>query len=365
MTRSRQITVCCIFLVLNCVAFSSFAAKPPSESWTFTFHLENDLFADTDRFYTNGIKFSWISPELKFFQDLDWMQKPGVLQNTIKTVMDSLPFSDDKSRQRNIALSVGQKMYTPRDISRRDLLIDDRPYGGWLYGSIAFHSKVLREDPIHKQVGRLDTFEIQAGLTGDWSLAEEAQDFVHSIRGIEKANGWDNQIDTELGIALIYDRKYRIVPNLGLSGQWGADAIVNAGGAAGNVFTHLNAGLEFRFGWNLPADFGTSLIRPAGETAAPADTDDPRYDKSGRGFSFHVFAATSGRIILHDLFLDGNTFSDSHSIGKKTFVGDFVVGASIIYNRFKLSYAQVLRTKEFDGQPSGHNFGSISLSFTY
>lgn len=341
------------------------AAKPPSKSWTFSFRLENDLFANTDRFYTNGIKFSWISPELEFFEDLPWMQKPGKLQEGIKTFMALLPYSDDESRQRNIALSIGQKMFTPKDIARRDLIIDDRPYGGWLYGSMAFHSKLLREDDIHKQVGRLDTFEIQVGFTGDWSLAEQAQDLVHSIRGIKKANGWDNQIDTELGVALIYDRKYRVVPDLGFHGQWGADAIVNAGVAVGNVFSHFNAGIEVRFGWNLPADFGTSLIRPAGDTEAPADTDDPRYDKSGHGFSFHIFGASSGRIVLHDIFLDGNTFSDSHSIDKETFVGDFVLGASVIYNRFKLSYSQVLRTKEFEGQPSGHNFGSVSLSFTY
>ena len=351
--------------MLLCLSCSAFAEKPPAESWTFTFRLENDLFADTDRFYTNGIKFSWISPELEFFEKLPWMQQEGKLQDGIKAVIGALPYSKDKSRQRNIALSVGQKMFTPRDISRRDLIIDDRPYGGWLYGSMAFHSKVLRKDEVHKQVGRLDTFEIQAGLTGDWSLGEEAQDFVHSIRGIDKANGWDNQIDTELGVALIYDRKYRIVPDFGLSGQWGADAIVNAGGALGNVFTHFNVGLEVRFGWNLPADFGTSLIRPAGDTQAPADTDDPRYDKTGHGFSVHVFAATGGKAVLRDIFLDGNTFSDSHEIDKKTFVGDFAVGVSVIYNRFKLSYSQVLRTKEFDGQPSEHNFGSLSLSFTY
>ncbi|NIT29348.1 MAG: DUF2219 family protein, partial [Candidatus Aminicenantes bacterium] len=88
-------------------------------------------------------------------------------------------------------------------------------------------------------------------------------------------NGWDNQIDTELGIAFIYDRKYRLVPDLGFSGQWGVDTIINAGAAAGNIFTHVNSGIEMRFGWNLPADFGTSLIRPAGDTEAPADTDDP------------------------------------------------------------------------------------------
>lgn len=351
-------------LLLLCLLYSSTTVageavrerKPPGDSWTFTFHLENDLFAETDRFYTNGIKLSWVSPELQWFEDLPWMKKKGPLQTGLKRFAEMLPFRSDSSRQRNFAFTVGQLMFTPEDISRRDLIRDDRPYAGWLYGSAAFHSKTYR---------RLDTFELQGGLTGDFSLAEQAQDFVHSVRGIEKANGWDNQIDTEFGFAFIYDRKQRLVPRHDFYQRWGVDVIGYGGIAAGTVFSHLNAGLEFRLGWNLPTDFGTALIRPAGETSAPSDTRDPRYQKDRRAFSFHVFGATSGRAILRDIFLDGNTFSDSHDIGKKNLVGDFIVGASLVYRKFKLSYAQVWRTREFDGQRSGQNFGSISLSFTY
>jgi lipid A 3-O-deacylase len=330
--------------------------NPPKESWTFTFHFENDLFADTDRFYTNGVKLSWVSPELKWFQDLAFMQKPGVIQATTNKIIDLLPFSDDASRQRNLAFSFGQKMYTPEDIGCRDLITDDRPYAGWLYGSAAFHSKTYR---------RLDTFEIQMGFTGDFSIAEETQDFVHSIRGIDKANGWDNQIDTELGFALIYDRKQRLIPRYDFHKQWGIDFIAHAGLAAGTVFSHVNAGLEFRLGWNLPTDFGTALIRPAGDINAPADTKDPRYKTRKQAFSIHLFGGTTGRMVFRDIFLDGNTYSNSHSTAKKKLVGDFVLGVSLIYRKLKLSYAQVLRTKEFDRQRSGQNFGSISLSYTY
>ncbi len=343
-------------LVLFCSPAHAQTRKPPHESWTFTFHLENDLFANTDRFYTNGIKLSWVSPELKWFQDLAWMQKPGIIQASTNKLIELLPFSSDASRQRNLAFSFGQKMFTPEDIVERGLILEDRPYGGWLYGSAAFHSKTYR---------RLDTFEIQMGFTGDLSLAEEAQDFVHSIRGIEKANGWDNQIDTEIGFALIYDRKQRLIPRYDFHKQFGLDFIAHAGLAAGTVFAHVNAGLEFRIGWNLPTDFGTALIRPAGDTNAPADTKDPRYSRDIQGFSFHIFGSTSGRLVFRDIFLDGNTFSTSHSIDKKLLVGDFVVGASLIYRKFKLSYAQVLRTSEYERQASGQNFGSISLSYTY
>ncbi|MFT5131754.1 MAG: lipid A 3-O-deacylase [Gammaproteobacteria bacterium] len=348
--------VCLIASLILCTSASAQAQNPRNDSWTFTFHLENDLFANTDRFYTNGIKLSWISPEIKWFQDLPWMKKPGLIQSAANEIIDLLPFNQDSSRQRNLAFTVGQLMFTPEDISQRDLILDDRPYAGWLYGSVAFHSKTYR---------RLDTFEMQMGFTGDLSLAEQAQDLVHSIRNIDKANGWDNQIDTELGFALIYDRKQRLIPRHDFYKQWGLDFIAHAGAAAGTVFSHVSTGLEFRIGWNIPTDFGTALIRPAGDTNAPAGTNDPRYQSGRQGLSFHLFGGTSARLVFRDIFLDGNTFSTSHSIDKKLLVGDFVMGASLIYRKFKLSYAQVIRTKESDRQNSGQNFGSISLSFTY
>lgn len=349
-------SVVAILGLYACTTGPAYGAKPPHESWTFTARFENDLFGGTDRFYTNGLKLSWISPDLEWFRDLAWFRRDDWISQAANQIIDHLPFSGDTTRQRNLSLSIGQMMFTPQNIERTDLILDDRPYAGWLYGSAAFHSKTYRV---------LDTFEIQGGLTGPWSLAEQAQDLVHELRGIDKARGWDNEIDTEFGIALIYDRKYRILPRTDLLDRWGMDAVAHMGGAAGTVFTHLSAGMEMRVGWNIPTDFGTALIRPAGETNAPTDTSDPRYIRSGSEFSFHLFASSTGRIVARDIFLDGNTFSDSHSVDKKTLVGDFVVGASLVYDRFKLSYAQVWRSEEFELQEDTQNFGSVSLSFTY
>jgi len=78
-----------------------------------------------------------------------------------------------------------------------------------------------------------------------------------------------------------------------------------------------------------------------------------------------LFAAVTGRVVGRDIFLDGNTFSDSHSVDKEIVVGDFIVGANLIFRRFKLSYAQVFRSRESEGQSDKPNFSSISLSFTY
>lgn len=336
-------------------SLSATAAAPPSESWTLTFRFENDMFSSTDRFYTNGAKLNWISPDLKWYEDLDWFREEGLAQDLARQFTSILPYRDDESRERKFSFSIGQMMYTPLDTAKTALITDDRPYAGWLYGSMAFHSRNYRV---------LDSFEIQAGMTGKWSLARQVQNLVHDLRNIPRPQGWDNQIATEPGLVLIYDHKYRLVPRINFSRRWGADAIFHAGGALGNIDTNVNTGIEIRAGWNLPTDFGTALIRPGGDTHAPADTLDMRYIDEVT-YSAHIFMAVTGRAVLRNIFLDGNTFADSHSVDKHTLVGDFVLGASVVYRKLKIAYAHVFRTQEFKQQQTGHDFGSISISYTY
>ncbi len=205
--------------------------------------------------------------------------------------------------------------------------------------------------------------EIQLGIVGPASFAEETQSLVHELLASQRPNGWDNQLKNEPGLAIIYERKLRLLQG-GDSGDPGFDVIAHLGGTLDNVYTYANTGMEVRAGWNIPTDFGDALIRPAGDTNAPVNALDPRL--SGKnGFGLYVFSSVSGRVVLRDIFLDGNTFTDSHSVDKKYFVADVAAGVSLVIHHVKLSYAQVLRTKEFKGQPDNHSFGSITISFSW
>jgi hypothetical protein len=322
--------------------------QTPRTPWTFTFHFENDLFSGTDRNYTNGVKLSLTSPDLRSYRE------GGSLPEWALPWVKRLPFINAPGLHRNIALSLGQHMYTPEDTDRATLIRDDRPYAGWTYGAIAFHSK---------GESRLDTIEIQAGIVGPHSYAEETQRLVHELRGIDVPAGWDNQLEDEPGLVFIYERKNRVLDRRRPAGP-GVDAITHLGAALGNVFTYANAGLQLRAGWNLPADFGTALIRPAGHTGAPVSARGRRIRRKG-AFSLYAFGAVSGRAVLHNIFLDGNTFTDSHSVDKEPLVADLSAGLSLVYGRYKVSYAQVLRTREFERQDERHTFGSITLSVSY
>jgi hypothetical protein len=192
-------------------------------------------------------------------------------------------------------------------------------------------------------------------------MGEEAQDFIHDLRGFDKFNGWDNQLENEPGLGLLYEHKERICCDTPLPGDLQHDLIVHAGGSLGNVATYLNGGFEYRFGWYLPDDFGTASVRPGGDNSA-AGREDPRLRPNFLG-GMHFFVSLDGRLVGRDIFLDGNTFRDSHSVDKKRAVGDIAFGVNFIVGRWKFSYAQVWRSKEFKGQPHSHEYGSMTVSY--
>jgi len=319
----------------------------PVKRGTFSILFENDLFANTDQDYTNGIQLGWVSPDLSDYRD------DPRLPDWSRWFIERLPFIHECSLQRNVGLELGQKIFTPKDISRSDLIRDDRPYGGWLYGGIAFHDK---------NIDRLDTLAIQLGMVGPASLAEQAQNFVHETRGLATAKGWDHQLNNEPGLLLIYSHKNRYFHTL--SSRLGMDIITQYGATLGNIFTYVDSGAELRIGWNIPADFGTALIRPGGQDNAPVDSNDRRPGGTG-GFGIHVFAAANGRGTLRDIFLDGNSFSDSHAVDRNVWVADLAVGLGLTWQGVKLTYTQVFRTREFHGQDAWHKFGSLGLSYSF
>lgn len=346
----------CFFLAGSSVSLRGSSDTPApttteelNESWTFSLYWENDIFAGTDAYYTNGVKLSWISPDLTRYRDA------RILPPWAYAMTEYLPFIHEPGIQRNVALAIGQSIFTPADITTGAFQPVDRPYAGWLYTSLALHNKTEHF---------LDTLEISLGVVGPWSLAEHAQKWVHEVKDVQRPNGWRHQLKNEPAVNFVWERKYRLFKTGGERGP-GLDATGHVGAALGNVYTYANAGGYLRAGWNLPIDFGPSAIRLAGDTNAPASTRDPRFAEDA-SWGFHLFAGVDGRLMARDIFLDGNSWRDSHSVDKEPLVADFQAGASLLLSRWKLTYNHVLRTRQFEQQRnSHHDFGSITLSYSY
>ncbi len=72
----------------------------------------------------------------------------------------------------------------------------------------------------------------------------------------------------------------------------------------------------------------------------------------------------NNRFVMHDIFLDGNTFTDSHNVNRNNWVSDFAAGLGISYGKVMISLTQMPRTREFKEQMDNHSFGSITLLFS-
>ncbi len=338
------ITVFHIIFILLAWVMTGLALEA-DDAESLVIYLENDTFGGTDKNYSNAVKISWTSGDIDEYSDDGFTPKDVPILGS---------WLSREGYQRNLGLSVGQNIYTPEDTESEELVEDDRPYAGLLYVAFALH----RKDEI-----TLDTLELTLGLVGPASLAKESQRLVHDIYRIDSPQGWENQLGNELGVGLSWQRSWRMVTVGGPSG-WGWDLIPHLGIAAGNISTYGNTGFEIRFGYNLPRDFGTSLIRPAGNILAPVSAADPRLN-SYQNFGIVWFAQAEGRAVAYNVLLDGNTFEDSHSVDKEHFVADFSAGISLIYKAFKLTYSHVYRTEEFTEQDGGQVFGSIAFSVTF
>gem|GEM_PF-3516538 len=54
------------------------------------------------------------------------------------------------------------------------------------------------------------SLELSLGIAGPASLAENTQDTTHGLRKIDKASGWDNQLDNEPTLNLSFRHNHRL-----------------------------------------------------------------------------------------------------------------------------------------------------------
>ena len=294
---------------------------------------ENDIFADTDQNYTNGFRLSLLSSEER---TPDW---------ALWTAKNLLPLQNDGRKR--IGIAIGQNMYTPEDISTTTLAPGDRPYAGWLYGSVGMVSD--RGD-------RLDNVMLTVGVVGPYSFAEETQKFVHKAMDTTRPMGWDNQIKTEPGVILTMERKWRGMYQYSPFGA-GVDITPHIGVNLGNVNTDASAGATLRIGYDLPADYGPPRIRPS---LPGSDFFVPT-----KQFGGYLFVGAEGRAVGRNIFLDGNTFRDSPSVDKEILVGSVQGGLAITYDNARLSYTHVLMTREYEDQSKPAQFGALTLSLRF
>lgn len=340
-----------------------------------TARLENDLFVDTDRNYTNGVAFMAVSHDIAGGLRSECLPAPLRLHAELIQRLNPGFWSDAASPAptQNVVVKFGQSMYTPNDPLRTDLITDDRPYAGLLYVGMSWNRR--RPDP-QSGTEMLDTREITLGVIGPWSLARQSQNLVHDAIGEDRFLGWDHQLKNEPALQFAMDRKFKDYRGpAAITPGFSADTIRSIGLRLGNIETSAALAVEGRIGWNMPNDFGSYPIRPGAENRPPSAAVAARRTP-GDGTSagapragIHLFGTLEAKLVAHDFSLDGNLFRSSHHVTRRPWVAQAAVGFSaqglVAGHGVKLAAMRVYRTREFEEQTSRHAYGSVALSLEF
>lgn len=316
------------------VLLAAAAGGGPAAGQTFGFWADNDIVSGDDGYYTNGIQLYYITPNRPVVGAIDWLADP--------VTGSTLPVS------RHYGFALGQKMFTPRDLTANPPSPNDRPYAGWLYGRLS----VLTVEPRH-----VDRMALDVGVVGPWSLAEDTQKFVHRIvPGSTHPEGWSHQIENEPGIVISGERAWRQERPRRI-GPFDVDLTPHLAGSLGNVLTFSGAGATVRIGQNMAPPVGALLVRPL--------TAIPYQDAVGTGFSWYAYASAEARLIARNIFLDGNTFRDSANVEKIPAVGTVQIGLTVQWDRASVTAAYNMTTPEFTKQQGIAGYGSIRVAVTF
>lgn len=344
--RNTAFFVAVLFLAI--LAADSSLAKAPPDPGTFALTWENDAFCRNDRYYTNGIQIHWISP------DLTRRDNATFVPDWVRSLVAHLPPSSKASARRAVSISLGQSIFTPDDLERTDLIHEDRPYAGLAYLTAGFHSRRQHVE---------DGMALTLGIVGEHSYARAAQEVAHEYIDGNEPKGWRHQLKDELVLELTGRRRMELARLNTPAGTTG-DLIWLLEGGIGNLALFADTGLIVRGGWNLPRDFGHHPIRYGFDSQGAMADAAPRPAEKDRG-GVHVFAGLVGSYVARNIFLDGNTFRESHRVNRKPWVGDALIGFGMHYGRWKLTYTHIFRSEEFDTQDNREVYGSLSVSFAF
>ena len=331
-----------VALVAGVVAALGAPGEVVEQGAVFTLIEENDLFVNTDRHSTQGIRLAYLHAD-------------GFFPFGLTNVYSRLPQLGFQSYVGKFGYAVGQSIFTPADITASPPQLDERPYAGWLYAGAILQRRGFGYWGLPAQ----EDLELDLGVVGPWSLAKDAQIWVHQVRAFDIPRGWRHQLKNEPGIRLKYQRSLR----LHLFGQdpFTGEILPHAGFSLGNVETSFRAGGLVRMGIHLADDFGVQTI----DSLGTAGSGRPKEGALRSRWSGSVFAGAEGRTVAHNIFLDGSLFRPSPDVGKEILVGDFKLGFALSYGPLEAGYTHVWRTPEFHGQQEEDTFGAVFVRWRF
>lgn len=223
--------------------------------------FDNDIFTNTDYYYTNGAIIDFITPLAK-----------STLLNTI--------FPGIKSADISLCgFSIQQNIYTPTNPDVEDIRYGDRPFAAFLtIGQFNRNTNFSKKLNISSS--------INFGVLGPASMGDVVQSSIHDIQPV----GWENQINNNIVI------DYNISIEKGLLSSPHFEFNVLAQANVGTVFDKATAGFYARIGSFIPVYRGIDILRT---------------DNLSR-FQYWFFFSAKSDFVIYNATLQGGMFNNDN-----------------------------------------------------
>jgi len=323
-----RLFICLLFLVT------------PLKSDTISILFENDLFAGTDKHYTNGVRIGWLDDSLHKDEQINYSQ---LMYKTI----DAIPYLYlDPHKKHNAGFSLYQMMFTPQDITATEANYDDIPYTGHLIFSFFL---------FEYDSNSYDEYKLQFGIVGPLSGAANVQKFFHRLTHSTQPQGWDTQLGNHLTAGITYDHGTRLWQKeigYGLS----SDFIGSYGIQLGNFYTGAAARGVWRVGNNYPDNFNAFYSDVIGDSALLG------LQESSEEFGWSVNLGLTLNGIAYFYVTDADT---DYNIQRKPYLGDALLSLSFYSQDFELSLTTLIKFSLSNPSVNTLSYGAASLLWKF
>lgn len=314
------------------------AMKVTDNQHFLTINSENDFFGNgTDKDYTNGLRITYMNmgSDQPFF--VDWIDHLSPTFRVNKTTTSYF--------------SLGQNLYTPQDITVSQLNPNDRPYAAFTY---------LSGGLMTVTENHVDNAELTLGWVGPSAAGKVVQTEYHKLIHADHPMGWQHQLKDEPGIILSLERQWpRLLTDVEVA-PTRLTVSPHVSLSLGNIYTHAAAGFTLAL---TPKDGSLQSEPPRVRPAIPGSGLFLNGDKD---WSWMAYLGVEARLVGRNIFLDGNTFKNSHHVDKRNVVYDATAGVTFNYDNFRIGYAINWRSKEFHSPIAKDQvFGAVSIGFRY
>jgi hypothetical protein len=295
-----------------------------------TLQIENDAFSipGTDRYYTSGERLGYVSPT-------------GVLPNFLAELGHNV-FGQGSQR---LEIDLQQEIYTPAITQAYNPNPDDRPYAG----DLAVHGTIIQDTAATRSL-----LQASIGIVGPAALGQSVQNGFHDIIGDTPNRGWKYQLHNEPTLDFMAGRIWRYDLASFAGGAVNLQALPQASAQVGNTEIYAQAGAIIRIGSGLDSDYGPAVMSPA---MSGTDAYTPT-----QPVVWYIFGGALGRVVAHDMLVQGNDFQSSRGVALTPYQGDLEVGAALIVFGVRVTATEVFESAEFHHEAPAFQYGSIALS---